>query len=108
MLIAAIGASAHSGLSLAKLAGVQSAVSGDEASGTRTEAVDTPEATKTPEPTDTPEPASTEPADVDVDVQETGDHETETGNDTKTVAATTKATKHDGSDQKQSGDNKGD
>lgn len=99
MLIAAIGASAHSGFSLLKLAGVQTAVSGDEASGARTEPTDTPEATNTPEapptaePTDKPEAADTET-----------DTDTETNDDTKATTAPSTSGEHDdGGDNKQSG-----
>jgi len=93
MLIAAIGASAHSGLSLAKLVGVQTGVSADEASGARTEPADTPEATDTPEapppaePTDTPEAADT-------------DTDSETNDDTKAVTAPSTSGEHDGGDKK--------
>lgn len=87
LLIAGIGASAHTGLFLTQV-GVHQGFSGDEASGARTESpepTDTPEASPTPEPTDQPEaPPTAEPAeapdasDEDGDSQGTsGDQETE-------------------------------
>ena len=104
MLIAAIGASAHSGFSLARLAGVQSSVSGDEASGTRTEPTEKPEVTKTPEPTDTPEaPPTAEP---------TEKPDTETDSDTETkdnhgqVVAATKSQDSHGDSQSGGSDKK--
>lgn len=48
LLVAAVGASAHTGMFAAKFAGVQSAVFGDEASSTR---VETPEPAENPEAT---------------------------------------------------------
>lgn len=84
LLVAAVGASAHTGLFAAKFAGVQSAVSGDEATGTRTEPVETPEAAA--EPTETPEPADT---DTDTD-------ETETNDDSGHTAGATTTTKETG------------
>jgi len=84
LLIAGIGASAHSGLSLPKLVGVQSVLFGDEASGARTEPAETPDL---PEPTDTPEaPPTAQPAqtqDNDGD-----DNEAETDDDAGAPAAT--------------------
>lgn len=97
MLIAAIGASAHSGFSLWKLAGVQNTVSGDEASGARTEPTDTPEPTDKPEaaataePTDKPEAADTET-------------DSETNDDSKDATAPSTSGEHDGGgDNTQSG-----
>ena len=69
LLVAAVGASAHTGFSLARLAGVHSAVLTDEASGARTESpepTETPEAPPTAEPAETPEPVqAAEPPDTD-------------------------------------------
>jgi len=84
-LLAGVGASAHSGLSLARFIGVQSSTFGDEATGARTEPADTPEAIEKPEA-----PPTAEPVDNDVETdddngaaaaaattkQESGDHET--------------------------------
>lgn len=78
LLVAAVGASAHSVFSPARLTGVQSSVSGDEASGARTESpepTDTPEAApkaepaEAPEPTEAPEPADTENQNENTDKQ---------------------------------------
>jgi hypothetical protein len=78
LLVAAVGASAHTGLSLTRLVGVHSAVSGEDASGARTEspepsespeASETPEASPTAEPTETPEAADTEDENEDNDDQ---------------------------------------
>src|SRR5689334_7371393 len=49
LLVAAVGASAHTGFSLTRLAGVHSATLGDEATGARTES---------PEPSESPEAAA--------------------------------------------------
>jgi len=85
LLIAGIGASAHSGFTPAKLTGIHSAVLSDEASGARTEPTDTPETS--PEPTDTPEPTQApEPADTDT---ETADDNNDQGEDGDTGAAVT-------------------
>lgn len=90
LLVAAVGASAHTGLSLTRMIGVHSAVSSDEASGTRLEtpepsdtpeATEAPEATPTAEPTEAPKPAETE-NDTDTDTEtndEHADHESATG-----------------------------
>lgn len=79
LLVAAVGASAHTGFSLTRLVGVQSSVSGDEATGARTE---TPEAIESPEPTDTPEAAPTaEPTEAPEPA------ETETGDDNEAPKA---------------------
>src|SRR5579864_1000344 len=59
LLVAAVGASAHTGFSLTRLVGVHSAVLSDEATGARTESPepsDSPEATETPEASPTAEP----------------------------------------------------
>ncbi len=61
LLIAAVGASAHSGLFLTPV-GVHQGFSGDEASGARTESpepTESPEASPTAEPTELPEPSPT-------------------------------------------------
>jgi hypothetical protein len=75
LVMAGVGASAHTGLGLSKFIGVHTQSIGSEASGERTEPADTPEPTETPE---AQQPAETE-ADNDADDQteETGDNETE-------------------------------
>jgi len=94
LLVAGIGASAHTALLVNRSAGLHSSVSGDEASGARVEPnetpemtpepADTPEAQQTPEPTETPEAADNDTETNDDDQagaavqagdQETGDHE---------------------------------
>jgi len=75
-LIAAVGASAHSGvLSGAKTSGTHQAQLGSEASGARIEPepLQSPEPSSSPEPTQAPAPAATEP-----------DEATETGEDQDT------------------------
>ena len=91
LLVAAVGASAHTGFSLTRLVGVQSSVSGDEATGARTE---TPEPTESAEPTDTPEAAPTaEPAEA----PEPAETETETGDDNEAPKAQpTSSGEHEG------------
>jgi outer membrane biosynthesis protein TonB len=62
LLIAAVGASAHTGLSLSKFVGTQQGHFNSEASGGRTESpepTDSPEASPSPEPTEKPEPSPT-------------------------------------------------
>ncbi|HET9780759.1 MAG TPA: hypothetical protein VFR33_03185 [Candidatus Dormibacteraeota bacterium] len=108
LLVAAVGASAHSGFSLTRLAGIQSSVAGDEASGARTES---PEPAESPEPTDTPEAAPTaEPTEA----AEPADTETENNDDqgeTKAppTAQPTGSGEHDGGggDQHHDGDGGG-
>ena len=58
LLVAAVGASAHTGFSLAKVVGQHVTTFGDEATGTRTEPTDTPEPTETPEAPPTAESGS--------------------------------------------------
>jgi hypothetical protein len=73
VLIAAVGASAHTGFSLIRTVGVQQSQFGDEASGARTESPEaSPEPTEKPESPPTAEPSETpetdesgEPADSD-------------------------------------------
>jgi septal ring-binding cell division protein DamX len=87
LLVAAVGASAHTGFFTAKPAGLHSAVAGQEASSPRVEPAETPEPTETPEATPTAEPAATpEPADNDTETNDdnqavapANNHETETG-----------------------------
>jgi outer membrane biosynthesis protein TonB len=87
LLIAAIGASAHTGFSIFKTAGVHQTQM-DEASGARTESpepAESPEASPSPEPTEKPEPSPTaEPTEAPDNEQgdneqgdndEQGDHE---------------------------------
>lgn len=85
LVLAGIGASAHSGLSTSKVVGVHSSTFGDEATGARTEPADTPEPTEKPEAPPTAEPADTE-TEVDNDV--------ETNDDNGAAAAAT-STKHE-------------
>ena len=96
LLVAAVGASAHTGFSLTRLAGVHSAVSSDEATGARTEAPepsDSPEPTETPEATPTAEPAEApEPADTET---ETGDNDDQ-GENKPPAAQPTSSDEHDG------------
>ena len=92
-LLAGVGASAHSGLSLARFTGVHSTSFGDEATGARTEPADTPE-TAAPEPTETPEaPATAEPADTETETDTDVDVETDDQNSAAAAAAAT--TKHE-------------
>jgi hypothetical protein len=94
LLVAAVGASAHSGFSLSKVVSLHSGTFGDEATGERTEPADTPETS--PEPTDTPEAAATaEPTET----PEAADTDTETNDDHEGGATTTQPTgsgEHDG------------
>lgn len=80
LLVAGIGASAHTGLFVTRSAGLQSGVLGDESS-TASVAEQSPEPSETPEPTPSPEASATpEPAETDAD--------TETNDDTETGAPT--------------------
>ncbi len=85
LLLAAVGASAHSGMSLTRLVGVHSAVQGDEALGAGAEspepsespeAAETPEATPSAEPTEAPEAADNdnEQGDNDNQGEDNDDH----------------------------------
>src|SRR2546421_10807230 len=81
LLVAAVGASAHTGFSLSRLVNLHSATFGDEATGARVEPTDSPEPTETPEAQATTEPAEApEAADTDTDT----DNETETDTDNET------------------------
>lgn len=91
-LLAGVGASAHSGLSLSRFIGVQSSTFGNEATGARTEPADTPEPTETAEAPQTAEPAETE-TEVDTDVDNDVDTDVETDDDNG--AATAPTTKHE-------------
>ena len=96
-LLAGVGASAHSGLSLARFTGVHSTSFGDEATGARTEPADTPE-TAAPEPTETPEaPATAEPADTETETETDTDTDVdvETNDDNGAAAAAAATTKHE-------------
>lgn len=90
LLIAAIGASAHTGFSVAKIAGLTSAVSSDEASNT-----ETPEPTETPDAT---EPAETPEVDADTDTDEDTDEDVETNDDNGAAAAATTTKKTESGD----------
>ena len=77
LIVAAVGASAHTGFSLAKLTGVHSAVLNDDASGARTESPEpseSPEASPTAEPSESPEAADNDNEQGDNDDQ--GENET--------------------------------
>lgn len=82
LLVAGVGASAHTGLFVSKVAGLTTGTAGEEASPPRVEPSETPEPTETPkaqpvaEPTETPEAADTENENSDEQGDnETGDHE---------------------------------
>ena len=83
LLVAGIGASAHTGFSVAKIAGLTSAVSGDEATASR---IETAEPADTPEATQPAEPAET---DTDTDTEVDEDTDTETNDDNGAAAGTT-------------------
>lgn len=93
LLVAGISASAHTGLSVAKIAGVQSHAFGDEATGSRTE---TPEPKESPEATTTTEPADTDNETLDENTDT--DHQngaTDAEKTTKKAASVAKdATEH--------------
>ena len=108
LLLAAVGASAHSGLAPAKVAGLKIAIHGDEASEARTEA---PAPAKTAEPTEAPETkvsvSATEAADVEVNVEQQGDNETSDEAPAVAGAANTKPQhKDEGEGDNQSGGTK--
>jgi hypothetical protein len=79
LVVAGVGASAHTAFFLNKASGLHSAVAGDEASGARVEPAETPEPTDTPEapptaePTEQPEPADNDKADNDNETADDGD-----------------------------------
>ena len=93
LLIAAVGASAHTGLF--HLAGVSQGISGDEASGAR----ESPEPSEAPEPAEAPEPSPTaEPSEApEQDEQGDNDEQGEDTNDNETgpKAAPTGSGEHD-------------
>jgi hypothetical protein len=100
LLIAAVGASAHTGFSLIKAVGVQQSQFGDEASGARTESPEPAESPKTsPEPTEKPEaPPTAEPSEK----PETDESGEPADSDTKSSPAPTTegsgSGEHDGGD----------
>jgi hypothetical protein len=107
VLIAAVGASAHTGFSLIRTVGVQQSQFGDEASGARTESpvpAESPEAS--PEPTEKPEaPPTAEPSET----PETDESGEPADTDTKSSPAPTTegsdSGQHDGGgDHRESGD----
>ena len=107
LLVAAVGASAHTGFSLTRLAGVHSAVRSDEATGARTES---PEPSESPEPTETPKaPPTAEPTEA----AEPADTETETGgndqgeNESQPAAEPTSSGDHEGGSSGSGGDEHG-
>jgi hypothetical protein len=93
LLVGAVGASAHSGFSLTRLAGVHSAVLSDETTQSpepsdSPEPTETPEAAPTAEPTEAPEAAPTtepteapEAADNDNEQGDNNDHGDDNGGD---------------------------
>jgi hypothetical protein len=96
LLVAAVGASAHTGFSLTRLAGVHSAILSEEATGARTE---TPEPSDSPEPTEAPKAGPTaeptkapEPADTET---ETGDNDDQ-GENSAPKAQPTSSGEYDG------------
>ena len=94
LIVAGVGASAHTVFFVNKSSGLNSAVSNDEASGARTEP------TETPEPTDTPEAQATaEPTEQ----PETNDNDTETNDDDNKNPAPATSGEHDGGDHQGSG-----
>jgi len=97
LLVAAVGASAHTGFSLTRLAGVHSAVLTDEASpepSDSPEPSETPEASPTAEPSEAPEPADNETEAADND-NETGDNDAQ-GENNAPAAQPTGSDEHDG------------
>ena len=92
LLVAAVGASAHSGLSLTKVVSLHQGTFGEDASGTRVEPTDTPEAPSSAEPTETPEAA-------DTDIETNDEIDTDTDIDTEGGGAATQS----GSDHESSG-----
>lgn len=98
LLVAAVGASAHTGFTLTKAFGVHSGVLGEEATGARTE---TPEPTEPPEAIPTAEPTQApEPADTETEV----DSDTETNDDTKATSSGEHDSSGGGDNKKESGD----
>lgn len=99
LLVAAVGASAHSGLSLTRWTGVHSALSSDEASPAREhspEPAEIPEAPPTAAPTEAPRPAETETetdADIDTDIDTDTDTDTETNDEVEVSASLTTSVK---------------
>jgi hypothetical protein len=88
-LIAAVGASAHTGVfSASKTPGTHQAQLGSEASGARVdpEPIQSPEPTETPEPAQVPAPAVSEPAEG-AETEQEGENDTE---DAAEAAATSK------------------
>jgi hypothetical protein len=74
LVVAGVGASAHTVFFVNKASGLHSAVSNDEASGARVEPAETPEPTDTPEAPPTAEPTEQpEPADNDNETADNGD-----------------------------------
>ena len=102
LLVAAVGASAHTGLSLTSLVGVHSAVQGDEATGARTE---TPEPSESPEASETPE-ATAEPTEAADNDNEQGDNDEQGENDDG--APTTQSTSSGEHEQEGTGTGKDD
>jgi outer membrane biosynthesis protein TonB len=98
LLVAAVGASAHTGFSLTRLVGVHSAQPGDEATGARTESPEpseSPEPTEVPEASPTPEPSEApEPADNEDEAGEDNDDQGEN----QPAAQPTSSGEHDGGD----------
>jgi|SRR5215472_4200967 len=92
LLAAAVGASAHSGLSLTSMVGVHHAALSDESTGARTES---PEPSESPEASETPEASPTaEPSEAADNDDEQGDNDDQ-GEDNPTKASPTSSGEHD-------------
>ena len=107
-LLAAVGASAHSGLSPSKPIGVHSSTLGDEAMGASTAALEAlPEATQTPEAPATTEPAEAADNDNNEDNDNDEDNDVEADDDNGAAAAAAATTKQESGDH-ETGDHQGD
>jgi len=96
LIVAGVGASAHTVFFVNKTSGLNSAVANDEASGARAEPTETPEPAETPEAPPTAEPTEQpEPADNDNEAQD---------NDDQDAAPSTSGGDHEGDHQGGGGD----
>jgi hypothetical protein len=76
LVVAGVGASAHTVFFVNKASGLNSAVANDEASGARVEPTETPEPAETPEAPPTAEPTEQpEPADNDNETEDNDDQD---------------------------------
>jgi hypothetical protein len=92
LLVAAVGASAHSGFSLTSLVGVHNAVLTDDATNARGES---PEPSESPEASESPESSPTaEPSEASDNDNEQGDNDDQ-GEDSTTKASPTSSGEHD-------------